>query len=117
MSSVELSLSEPSICIPRVGISVTEEYIRSIINNVIQGTISYQKDIIKAVDLISRQNDKGEDYQRVFIHIDNWESIDSSRTREIRKKLNDGETIKIMHNPPSYWKCSASRFGRPSWLQ
>lgn len=105
----------PSICIPRVDLSVSNEYVKSIINEVLLPINSSKDTCIERIDLINRQNEKGEDYKRVFIHFKPWNSFESSTSKKMRQKLLSGQIIKIMHNYPSYWKCSASRVPRPEW--
>jgi len=108
---------EPSICIPRVDNWVTDEYVRKIFNEVFFGKdYDVSNDCIIGIDLIPRTNERGESYKRAFIHFKNWDEIDSAAAVSVRQRLNNGETIKIMHNNPSYWKCSASRVQRPQWL-
>lgn len=113
---MEMESLQPSICIPRVDLETTDEYIRNVVNKVFRGQSNENIDPIAAIDLVSRKNERGDDYKRAFIHFINWDDIPYENAQEIRKKLIQGETIKIIHNFPNYWKCSASRFDRPSWL-
>lgn len=105
----------PSICIPRVDLWVTNDYIEKIMNEVLLPDETYLTTCIERIDLINRQNEKGEDYKRVFVHFKPWDSFNCDSSIKMRKKLLGGEIVKIMHNSPSYWKCSASRVPRPEW--
>ena len=105
----------PSICIPRVDSWVTSDYIENIMNEVLLPQDTYLTSCIERIDLIGRQNERGEDYKRCFIHFKPWNSFECASSKKMREKLLSGETVKIMHNNPSYWKCSASRVPRPQW--
>ena len=107
----------PSICIPRVDMSITSEYIEKIMNEVLLSENSLLKTCIERIDLVGRQNEKGEDYKRVFVHFKPWETFESVNSKNMRQRLLSGETVKIMYNIPSYWKCSASRVPRPEWQE
>lgn len=102
-----------SVCIPRVDSSTTKDYVKQVFNNVLSPSGA---DIVASVDLVTKVNEKGEEYKRVFIHFMPWEMIDSSIAKEIYQKLISGVTIKIMHSAPYYWKCSMNRQTRPTWL-
>jgi len=101
-----------SVCIPRVDGSTTKDYIKQVFNKV----LSSGSNVVASVDLVTKTNEKGEDYKRVFVHFVPWEMIDSPIAKEIYEKLNSGVTIKIMHSAPYYWKCSMNRHTRPNWL-
>lgn len=108
-----------SICIPRVDAWVTDEYVRKVFGEVLlSGTEEALPDgstvdPIEKVDLIVRQNDKGETYKRAFIHFQNWHLLTSDAATLIWQKITNGEIVKIMHAKPSYWKCSLNRVPRP----
>lgn len=113
----EYGPEHPSICIPRVDTWVTDEYVRQVFNEVFLGKKSSTKSPIVAINLIERENERGEKHKRVFIHFDNWERIKSSAAKETRSRLLAGKEVKIMHNTPSYWKCYTSKLPRPGWLK
>lgn len=125
METTTILPEEPSICIPRVDMWVTDDYIRKIFNEVFFGRKKnnindiendIENNFIMGIDLIPKTNEKGENYKRVFIHFKDWNIIQSDAANLVRKKLLNGDNIKIMHNNPNYWKCSASRIKRPDWL-
>lgn len=101
-----------SICIPRVDYSTTKDYVREVFNNV----FSPGEDVIDSIDFVTKQNEREEEYKRVFVHFVDWNTIDNPLAQEIYTKLVSGVTIKIMHKAPFYWKCSMNRFARPAWL-
>lgn len=105
----------PSICIPRVDNWVTSDYIENIMNEVLLPQDTYLTTCIERIDLIGRQNERGEDYKRCFVHFKPWNSFECEASKKMREKLLSGETVKVMHNNPSYWKCSSSRVPRPQW--
>lgn len=115
MNDIDNNPRLPSICIPRVDMWITSEYIEKIMNEVLLAENSLLKSCIERIDLVGRQNEKGEDYKRVFVHFKPWEIFESFNSKNMRKRLLSGETIKVMHSSPSYWKCSASRVPRPEW--
>ena len=108
-----------SICIPRVDEWVTDDYIRRIFGEVLlDGTEEKMEDgrsidPIEKVDLLVRQNERGETYKRAFVHFHNWHLLKSKSAETIWRKINDGETVKVMHAKPSYWKFSLNRVPRP----
>jgi hypothetical protein len=101
--SVDLStipLNVPSMCIPRVFKNITEERVRSVISQLGLGDI-------ERVDMIYKKNEKGDEFQRVFIHIRRWASTpDANKARE---RLLTGKEIKIIYDDPWFWKVSANR--------
>ena len=47
----------------------------------------------------------------MFVHFVEWAADEVSQ--DVRQKLIDGKTIKIVYDEPWYWKCSMSRIRRP----
>ena len=86
------------ICIPRVYTNIDEARIRKIFNELDMG-------IIERVDIINKSTEKGERFNRVFIHFAEWNNSENSvRARE---RLSSGKEIKIMYDDPWFWKISA----------
>ena len=79
-------MSFPSICIPKVDKRTTKYNIAKIFK------------IVKFGDVCSIEINKNS----VFIYFSKWNN------EEIRKKLIDGEEIKIVYNFPFFWKCRAN---------
>lgn len=96
---MSLSISEPSICIPRVFSNITELRIKNVFDEL------FGRNNIKQIDVIKQTDKNGNLYNKVFIHFYAWpiEHIDT------RQKLLNGKEIKIVYEQPWFWKCSASR--------
>jgi len=90
----------PSLCIPRVFPNIDERRIRGIFDSLNMGEIA-------RVDIISRKTDKGENFNRVFIHWKKW--YDSENANQSRERLLNGKEIKIIYDEPWFWKISAYR--------
>jgi len=90
----------PSLCIPRVFPNIDEKRVRRIFNDLNIGDI-------KRIDIITKTTDKGDKFNRIFIHFNKWfsnENADMSRER-----LLNGKEIKIIYDDPWFWKVSAYR--------
>ena len=90
----------PSLCIPRVFININEQRIRKIFDELNMG-------IIERVDIISKNTDKGEKFNRVFIHFRKWFSEGNAQIA--RERVLNGKEIKIIYDDPWFWKVSAYR--------
>jgi hypothetical protein len=90
----------PSLCIPRVFPNIDERRIRDIFDSLNMGEIA-------RVDIVHRKSDKGENFNRVFIHWKRW--YDSENANISRERLLNGKEIKIIYNDPWFWKISAYR--------
>jgi hypothetical protein len=95
-----MPINVPSICIPRVFPNIDERRIRGIIDSLKMGEIA-------RVDIVRKQTDKGEKYNRVFIHWRRWN--DSENANKSRERLLNGKEIKIIYDDPWFWKISAYR--------
>ena len=63
------------------------------------------------VDVVKR-NDDDSPFCRVFVHLRYW-PMDKPEVVAWRQRLVDGDSIKVVHNNPWFWKCVASRLPRP----
>lgn len=95
-----VDMSYPSLCIPRVFNETSENMIYRVFKDLNFGEIN-------RIDIITRRNEKGEPYKRVFIHFRRWYWGDYAETA--RKKLISGKEIKVVYSNPWYWKVSANR--------
>jgi hypothetical protein len=96
----------PSMCIPRTFINITRSHVYKTINDLNLGVIDH-------IDMVRRKNEKGEDFQRVFIHFSKWHS--NSVADRARTLLLSGKEIKVIYEDPWFWKISANRSSeRPS---
>lgn len=88
----------PSMCIPRVYPNISEGRIRKIFDELNIG-------VIDRVDIVSKTTEKGERFNRVFIHMDRW--FHNSNASVARERLLGGKDIKIIYDDPWFWKVSA----------
>jgi hypothetical protein len=95
----------PSMCIPRVYPNISEGRIRKIFDELNIG-------VIERVDIISKTTEKGERFNRVFIHMDRW--FHNSNASVARERLLGGKDIKIIYDDPWFWKVSAYKPGEAS---
>ena len=92
----------PSLCIPRVYPNINQGRIRKIISDLDLG-------IIERIDIVSKTTEKGEKYNRVFIHMERW--FQNSNASFARERLLGGKDIKIIYDDPWFWKISAYKPG------
>ena len=88
----------PSMCIPRVYPNISEGRIRKIFDELNIG-------VIERIDIVSKTTEKGERFNRVFIHMDRW--FHNSNASVARERLLGGKDIKIIYDDPWFWKVSA----------
>ena len=101
-SNISLKLipaNVPSLCIPRVFSNIPRDRIFRIVDDLGLGRIL-------GIDMVPKVSDKGEKYNRIFIHFTAWStSKDAEKARQIA--LSGGE-FKILYDDPYFWKVSAS---------
>ena len=90
----------PSMCIPRTFVNITRSHVYKTINDLNLGVIDH-------IDMVRRKNEKGEDFQRVFIHFSKWHS--NSVADRARILLLSGKEVKVIYDDPWFWKISANR--------
>ena len=90
----------PSICIPRVFPNINEKRIRKVFDELNLGAI-------ERIDIVSKSTEKGEKFNRVFIHFKKWNSEGNAEIA--RERLLNGKDIKIIYDDPWFWKVSAYR--------
>ena len=95
-----LPISIPSLCIPRVFANIDEKRIRGIFDELTMGEIH-------RIDIVSKTTDKGEKFNRVFVHFRRWFANKNADTA--RERLLNGKEIKIIYDDPWFWKVSAYR--------
>jgi len=106
-SKSEPKPNEPSICIPRVFKSTTRNEICGVFEKLGLGAID-------RIDMVAKTNERGECYNKVFIHFKVWNKRNET-AQATRDKLLKGEEVKIVYNEPWFWKCSASRVEKPEF--
>jgi hypothetical protein len=104
-SLIGLLNSEPSICIPRLFMNITEERVMNVFADL------FGDKAIDRIDMIERKNKNGESYKRAFVHFNYWPRREQAT--EVRLKLLNGDEVKIVYDEPWFWRISASRSSRP----
>jgi hypothetical protein len=106
-SNISLKLipaNVPSLCIPRVFSNIPRDRIFRIVDDLGLGRIL-------SIDMVPKVSEKGEKYNRIFIHFTAWStSKDAEKARQIA--LSGGE-FKILYDDPYFWKVSASTSTTP----
>jgi hypothetical protein len=97
-------INVPSLCIPRVYPNISENRIRKIFDDLSLGAIDH-------VDIIGKTTEKGEKFNRVFIHFRRWYTDGNAEVA--RERLLNGKDIKIIYDDPWFWKVSAYREQAP----
>jgi hypothetical protein len=97
-------INVPSLCIPRVYPNISENRIRKIFDDLALGAIDH-------VDIIGKTTEKGEKFNRVFIHFRRWYTDGNAEVA--RERLLNGKDIKIIYDDPWFWKVSAYREQAP----
>jgi hypothetical protein len=103
MSAIDLRTLPPNVpvmCIPRVFPNIDEKRIRRIFDELSMGEIDH-------IDIIGKTTEKGEKFNRVFVHFRKWHSNQNADTA--RERLINGKEIKIIYDEPWFWKISAYR--------
>ena len=90
----------PILCIPRVYSNISESRIRRIFEDLDMGTL-------ERIDMVSKQSDRGEKFNRVFVHFHRWNN--TANSCEARSRLLNGKEVKIIYDDPWFWKVSAYR--------
>ena len=95
-----LPANVPVLCIPRVYPNISEGRIRKIFDDLDMGTL-------ERIDIVSKTSEKGEKFNRVFVHFRRWNNSENSNIA--RERLLNGKEIKIIYDEPWFWKISAYR--------
>ena len=99
------SITEPSICIPRVSSNTTKLYIKNIFEQI------FGNNSIERIDLVKKTYSNNKIYYTAFIHFNYWN--DSSNVQAIRNRIMNNQTFKIVYSEPWFWKCSISKAIKP----
>jgi len=99
------SIGEPSICIPRLSITTSKDYIKNIFEQI------FGNNSIERIDLVKKTYTNNKNYFTAFIHFNYWN--DSSNVQAIRNRLINNQSFKIVHREPWFWKCSISKANKP----
>ena len=90
-----------SLCIPRVFLNIYEKRIRSVFNALNIGEI-------ERIDIVKKNTERGDKYNRVFIHFKRWSNSENAQLAQ--EILKNGKEIKIIYDEPWFWKVSLSTF-------
>ena len=99
------SITEPSICIPRVSINIKKSYIKNIFEQI------FGNNSIERIDLVKKTYSNNKLYHTAFIHFNYWNNNET--VQAIRIRVINNLTFKIVHSEPWYWKCSLSKAIKP----
>ena len=83
-----------SLCIPRIDSNITREYIINSLHKMNIGKIE------KLIELPLKNNPA---YKRILIYV-KWNDDANDSMIDIKNRLLNNETIKLVHNMPWYWK-------------
>jgi hypothetical protein len=95
-----LPANVPVLCIPRVYSNIGENRIRRIFEDLDMGDLD-------RIDVVSKTSEKGEKFNRVYVHFRRWSNSDNANMA--RERLLEGKDIKIVYDDPWFWKVSAYR--------
>lgn len=99
----------PSICIPRTHHSVSWKIVKDAFEELFGGGC------IEKVDVVKRTHQGGQKSVKVFVHFNAWPNTEYAQN--IRQKIVNGKTIKVVYNFPWYWKCVMSHSPKRRWLR
>jgi hypothetical protein len=103
MASFIQDTNNMTLCIPRVFSNIGEKRIRSVFYALKLGHIG-------RIDIVSKTSERGERFNRVFIHFERW--FDTENAFSALKLLNEGKDIKVIYDEPWFWKVSAYKPNR-----
>lgn len=89
-----------TLCIPRVFSNIGEKRIRSVFYALKLGHIG-------RIDIVSKITERGEKFNRVFIHFERW--FDTDNAHSAINLLREGKDIKVIYDEPWFWKVSTYR--------
>ena len=93
-------MSYPILCIPRVVDHITENQVKNIFTELNLGIIDH-------IDMITKNNEKGEKHKRVYVHFKKWFSGNNASLA--KERLLNNQEIKVIYEDPWFWKVSAYR--------
>jgi len=88
------------MCIPRVFKNITRERVVGVFRDLDLG-------VVERIDMVQRENEKGEKFQRVFVHLSKWHT--NANAVRAREMLLSGKEIKVIYDEPWFWKISANK--------
>jgi hypothetical protein len=100
MTSFIQDIDNMTLCIPRVFSNIGEKRIRSVFYALKLGHIG-------RIDIVSKITERGEKFNRVFIHFERW--FDTDNAYRALNLLREGKDIKVIYDEPWFWKVSTYR--------
>ena len=100
MTSFIQDTENMALCVPRVFSNIGEKRIRSVFYALKLGHIG-------RIDIVSKISERGEKFNRVFIHFERW--FDTANSQRALELLREGKDIKVIYDEPWFWKVSAYR--------
>ena len=100
MTSFIQDIDNMTLCIPRVFSNIGEKRIRSVFYALKLGHIG-------RIDIVSKISERGEKFNRVFIHFERW--FDTDNAHRALNLLKEGKDIKVIYDEPWFWKVSTYR--------
>lgn len=101
-------ITHPSICIPRTFTSIRGKPTKTAVFNTIR---DLRIGHIDRIDVVQKTDARGERYCTIYVHLQ-W-NVRTELGRETRKKLLDGNDVKIVYDDPWFWKCCMSTMQKP----
>lgn len=102
-------ITQPSICIPRTFPTIRGEQTKRAVFRTFK---ELRVGLIDRIDVVHKTDKNGERFCTVYIHMKDW-NVRSQLARDTRKKLLDGDEIKIVYDEPWFWKCTMSAVEKP----
>ena len=100
INNTNINENHPSLCIPRTFSNISRSKIYDTIHDLELG-------LIDRIDMVPKTNEKGDKFQRIFIHFQHW--YDNENANKARDLLLSGKEIKVIYDVPWFWKISANR--------
>jgi hypothetical protein len=101
-------ITHPSICIPRTFTSIRGKPTKTAVFNTIR---DLRIGHIERIDVVQKTDARGERYCTIYVHLQ-W-NVRNQLGRDTRKKLLDGNDVKIVYDDPWFWKCCMSTMEKP----
>ena len=100
LSTLVNSMSQPTLCIPHARRETSSRQVTKVFEQLIG------QDCILRVDERQLRDSRDQSFfKRYFVHFREW----PESAYNLRQKLLDGGTIKIVYSEPWFWKCSVAR--------
>ena len=94
-------VSNPSLCIPRAFANIDQRRVADVFYQLNLGKIS-------RIDIVQRKNERGEPYNRIFIHFEYWYC--NRDAVAAKSKILEGKELKIVYDGLWFWKVSLNKF-------